>query len=435
MFKEKIIEYRLQHGLTQEQLAENIGVSKYVIDGWENNNKLPNRSSLESLCHFFEINDSELLTEEELNKVINKNRGNVFLYKAIAYSYLVFIICLLTITPIFASQAFNDSNPILPTQIYLEYYGKKYVGLELGKEYAIDFSEIYPDMNIYYDECTLAESDFYTSENNVITPIKKGIFYVNFTLLNKKDNILYTGTALKVYCYDINKMKKINTVEDLMNIKNNKSGHYILNSNLDLKDVNNYIPIGDYFIDGEFSGVFINPNNYVIRNLSINTATGINSGLYGECLGGLFGNIQNAYIDNLILENVYIDVSDYTGKYYSIAGGIVGNSGNSLITNCKVSGTIIGQINVGGIAGSIGNSTLRNNTFKGTVVQKDGNKEGPSYSGGLVGVIHGCFENQAQHSGCEVTDNFVDAQIIAESISGDIAGLIKGDCVKQNNIA
>ena len=52
---EKIKELRIEKGLSQSELAKNIGVSQKAIDYWERNVNEPKSSYVISLVRFFEI--------------------------------------------------------------------------------------------------------------------------------------------------------------------------------------------------------------------------------------------------------------------------------------------------------------------------------------------------------------------------------------------
>ena len=52
---ERIKELRIEKGLSQNELAKNIGVSQKAIDYWERNVNEPKSSYVISLVRFFEI--------------------------------------------------------------------------------------------------------------------------------------------------------------------------------------------------------------------------------------------------------------------------------------------------------------------------------------------------------------------------------------------
>ena len=65
-FNEKIQELRKQKGLTQEELAEALYVSRTAISKWESGRGYPNIDSLKAISKFFGITIDELLSGDEL---------------------------------------------------------------------------------------------------------------------------------------------------------------------------------------------------------------------------------------------------------------------------------------------------------------------------------------------------------------------------------
>ena len=74
-----IAELRKEKGLTQKQLAEQIGVSDKTISKWECGNGLPEMSSIPVLCEALGINMNELLSGERLaEEVYSKKSGGKY---------------------------------------------------------------------------------------------------------------------------------------------------------------------------------------------------------------------------------------------------------------------------------------------------------------------------------------------------------------------
>ena len=64
-FHEKLQELRKQRGLTQEELAEFLYVSRTAISKWESGRGYPNIDSLKAISKFFSVTIDELLSGEE----------------------------------------------------------------------------------------------------------------------------------------------------------------------------------------------------------------------------------------------------------------------------------------------------------------------------------------------------------------------------------
>ena len=65
-FNEKLQELRKQRGLTQEELAEALYVSRTAISKWESGRGYPNIDSLKAISKFFSVSLDELLSGDEL---------------------------------------------------------------------------------------------------------------------------------------------------------------------------------------------------------------------------------------------------------------------------------------------------------------------------------------------------------------------------------
>lgn len=65
-FNEKLQQLRKQKDLTQEQLAEQLYVSRTAISKWESGKGYPNIESLKCISKFFSVTIDELLSGEEL---------------------------------------------------------------------------------------------------------------------------------------------------------------------------------------------------------------------------------------------------------------------------------------------------------------------------------------------------------------------------------
>ena len=77
-FSEKLQNLRKQHGLTQEELAAKLFVSRTAISKWESGRGYPNIDSLKEISKFFSVSVDELLSSDELiNAAQDENRKNI----------------------------------------------------------------------------------------------------------------------------------------------------------------------------------------------------------------------------------------------------------------------------------------------------------------------------------------------------------------------
>ena len=77
-FHEKLQELRKRKGLTQEELAEALYVSRTAVSKWESGKGFPNIDSLKGIAAYFSVTLDELLSGEKLLSIAEKeNRLNL----------------------------------------------------------------------------------------------------------------------------------------------------------------------------------------------------------------------------------------------------------------------------------------------------------------------------------------------------------------------
>ena len=77
-FHEKLQELRKSRGLTQEELAQDLYVSRTAISKWESGRGYPNIDSLKELSAYFSVSIDDLLSGEKLLSLAEReNRSNL----------------------------------------------------------------------------------------------------------------------------------------------------------------------------------------------------------------------------------------------------------------------------------------------------------------------------------------------------------------------
>lgn len=189
-----------------------------------------------------------------------------------------------------------------------------------------------------------------------------------------------TGTAADPF--------HVKTANDLNEIKNNLSAHYVLMNDIDMENVK-IDPVGEqeYDEDGNpnlqkaFTGSFSNGGNFTISNLEM---------IFPESeYAGLFGYADNVSFQNIRLENVSIQGN-------KSIGALIASGSNLTVENCSVSNASISMLGsyggVGGLIGEAGYSEIKNCSVIGSTI------DGKDSTGGLIGVFY--FGNV---SGCSFT--------------------------------
>ena len=101
-FNEKLQNLRKQKGLTQEELAEALYVSRTAISKWESGRGYPNIDSLKMIASYFSITIDELLTGSEvLNLAEQENLEKKQNLHCLLFGLLDISVALLLVLPLF----------------------------------------------------------------------------------------------------------------------------------------------------------------------------------------------------------------------------------------------------------------------------------------------------------------------------------------------
>lgn len=212
-----------------------------------------------------------------------------------------------------------------------------------------------------------------------------------------------TDTALSLMLTQEQPVTPIRTAQDLDQIRENLSGHYRLENDIDLSGFGHWTPIGTP--ENPFTGVF-DGAGHTINGMNI---FGVSKNIHA----GLFGTIQRAVISNLILAEPNVQVS-HTGN--TGVSTLVGLLDRGVIENCAVLGGSI-EANIGwdasagGICG-INQGAIINCFSSISIIVTDTSRSGTdSQAGGIcgtnIGYIAACGNAGPVNSG---------------SIAGGIAG-------------
>lgn len=105
-FNEKLQELRKQKGITQEELAECLFVSRTAISKWESGRGFPAIDSLKSIAKFFGISLDELLSSEDILTIAENDKGcGQKRICDLVFGLLDFAAVLLLFLPLFADRS------------------------------------------------------------------------------------------------------------------------------------------------------------------------------------------------------------------------------------------------------------------------------------------------------------------------------------------
>ena len=78
-FGDKLIALRKKKGLSQEELAEKLGVSRQSVSKWESNNTYPETDKIVQICNIFECTMDDLINDNitDVESIERKSKNNI----------------------------------------------------------------------------------------------------------------------------------------------------------------------------------------------------------------------------------------------------------------------------------------------------------------------------------------------------------------------
>lgn len=117
---EKLYNYRKQKGLSQEEVANMIGVSRQIISKWEQDISVPRSDNLKKICEIYDISYEDIFGKDQKEK--RKKKVNIILIL-----FLIMVLVELTIILILTLTSRQTEYKCIGTQVYyvLDYYENK----------------------------------------------------------------------------------------------------------------------------------------------------------------------------------------------------------------------------------------------------------------------------------------------------------------------
>jgi transcriptional regulator with XRE-family HTH domain len=109
---ERLYNFRRKKGLSQEDVAAKLNVTRQTVSKWETDQTLPDLDKIESICELFEISTDELLKgkKEEIVTIDNTENKKK---KALVISGSVFLYFLGIIWIILSAELFNINDGLI----------------------------------------------------------------------------------------------------------------------------------------------------------------------------------------------------------------------------------------------------------------------------------------------------------------------------------
>ncbi len=105
-FSEKLCELRKNKGLTQEELASCLYVSRTAVSKWESGRGYPGIDSLKEISKFFSVSIDEMLSGEKIISIAEKeNKSNIRNMCDLLLGICDMLYCALIILPLYSNPA------------------------------------------------------------------------------------------------------------------------------------------------------------------------------------------------------------------------------------------------------------------------------------------------------------------------------------------
>ena len=134
-FNEKLQQLRKQKGLTQEELAESLFVSRTAVSKWESGRGYPNIESLKAIAKFFSVTIDQLLSCDEVLTIAEEDQKQTATqFRDLVFGLLDLSIAMFFFVPFFGQKAdgFVQAVSLLSlTQITL-YLKAAYFAVTIG---------------------------------------------------------------------------------------------------------------------------------------------------------------------------------------------------------------------------------------------------------------------------------------------------------------
>ena len=108
---EKIYSLRKKAGLSQEELADKLNVSRQTVSKWELGDSTPDFDKIVPLCNIFGITTEELLRDKKIDMEVDNNKPDVIKAALISISVLLYFMGIVFI--VFGEEYLNLSDGIL----------------------------------------------------------------------------------------------------------------------------------------------------------------------------------------------------------------------------------------------------------------------------------------------------------------------------------
>lgn len=110
---ERLYNYRKKTGLSQEDMASKLNVTRQTVSKWETDQTLPDLDKIEAICELFQISTDELLKGKKEEAIIQSNNKENKKQKALVISGSIFLYFVAIIWIILSATFLNINEGIM----------------------------------------------------------------------------------------------------------------------------------------------------------------------------------------------------------------------------------------------------------------------------------------------------------------------------------
>ena len=187
-FNEKLQELRKNKGLTQEELAEALYVSRTAISKWESGRGYPSIDSLKEIAKYFSVTIDELLSSDEVLSIAEEdNKQKETHFRSLVFGLLDISVLMFFFLPFFGQKA----NGVIQEVSLLSLNGiASYLRIVY---YAIVISiAVYGILTLAFQNC---QKLFWVQNREKISLILNAIAVLLFIISSQ----VYAGTFLFIF--------------------------------------------------------------------------------------------------------------------------------------------------------------------------------------------------------------------------------------------
>jgi transcriptional regulator with XRE-family HTH domain len=174
-FNERLQQLRKERGLTQEELAEKLFVSRTAVSKWESGRGYPNIDSLKAIARFYGVTVDELLSSGEVLKIAESDqKQKESHFGDLVFGFIDICAILLIFLPFFADKGGDAIRSVSLLQLHSP---KIYILLAFYD--SIISTCIFGVMTLAFQNCKRA---FWTKSRRAISIALSSVSVLLFTL-------------------------------------------------------------------------------------------------------------------------------------------------------------------------------------------------------------------------------------------------------------